>query len=218
MLIPLLLIILNLAHLNIENNNKYNLYQSNASLFPYFKSSLAVDLQVMLTHYILKGELVVDSEVNGMYSGVYGDDPNNYWGKLNASVVVHPNIDESVTVSEVRNAKCGTKYDILKGSIPKYGIPDSATYKGKRMVEKIECDTWRLEKPYQDVYYTDIMINDGKIWLIEVSYNAKTNDFDFDDKVDSNKPFINVYIYVKLTNHDLNKPSKDWFNTQEECK
>jgi hypothetical protein len=172
-------------------------------LYPFFHCDLVIDLKVGLVHFILKGDLVVDSRVNGMYSGVYGDDPQNWYGKLNTSVVVHPNTDVSVTVSEVKNHKCGELHTIPKELIPLYSIPSSAVYQGTRTVEKNMCDVWHIDAPYKDVDYVNVLVKDTMILLLEALYHTGGH---------------NVYIYVRLTNYNTVEPSADWFRPQDECK
>lgn len=169
---------------------------------PFYKCSLHVDIRVMLTHYILNGDLAVDSTTNSLFSSIYGDDPNNYWGKLNATVVVQPLLEGFVNIWAVDNTNCTSFSNVSVGNLPKYALPENATYLGTEVVDSSTCSVWRVNNPYHKVDYCDIFINKENVLLLEFPYCPDT---------------VCAHFYVRMFNHDNSRPDSKWFRKPAEC-
>lgn len=179
--------------------------QPTPDITPQFMCRLYVDIRVMLTHYILSGNLVVDAKSKGMFASLYGDDPNNYWGKLNTTVVVHPeDNNKGITVWEVKNNICETVGNASDSQIPPLSIPKDATYRGTLTVEDKICDIWRIYSPYQGVSYCDVFVNQTNVMLVEALYSTTAQ--------------ISVYISVSFRDYFIGPPDKSYFNKPGACK
>jgi len=204
MLKPLLLLstILNIINIHfVPNSVKGNVITP--TINPKFSSTLHVDIRVMLTHYILDGQLVTNADINGLFASVYGDDPNSWWGKLNATVVVHPESNSTATIYSVNNGECASK-SVNQSQIPSLMIPPSATFEGKTAVGSVLCEIWQVKDPYPQVYYTNVYVSKGNIYQIQTLYSTTAA--------------IDAEINVYFQNHDFNIPDSSWFLKPQVCK
>lgn len=171
-------------------------------------SKVHVDIQVMLTHFILNGEVVVDAERNGMFAAVYGDDPNNYWGKLNATVVVHPNANESVTIWDVNNNHCSYDGTYNDSNIPTLRLPGTASYLGNETVDQTLCEVWQVNHPYKDVEYCKLLVGPVgsssplNILMIKALYVGAS---------------AKAYFNIRFFQQNNSKPDAEWFSKPSKC-
>jgi len=139
----------------------------------YFEAEVRVDIKVMLTHFRLAGIIKVDKFLPGLYANLYGDDPNNYWGKLNATVVVEPH-NQTVIVWDIKNNFCTRYAGYNKTIIPDIALPPSAKRLDDRDCQGKNCQVWRVPEPYQDVTYADIFVWGNSIQTIEAEYTGSS--------------------------------------------
>jgi hypothetical protein len=177
-------------------------------LAPHWSADVHVDIQVMLTHFILNGKIAVDATTNGMYATVYGDDPNNYWGKLNATVVAQPLSNGSIVVWDLNNGKCSNDGEYNASTVPKLGLPPSAKYQNQEMVDQTLCEVWLVPQPYHDVEYSKIFVGPVNstqplnIAAITALYSGGA---------------ANAYLNVRIFNHNVSRPNPDWFRRPVGC-
>lgn len=165
-------------------------------------ANVTISFSVWGVQYISKGVIVVDAIANGVYFSIYGDNPQSPFKKMNMTLVVHPNVNESVSIWIVNIGTCVFEGDFNSSKIPPLTIPPTAKYIGKRDVRGLNCDVWRMNNPYEGVDYCEVMIANYNIQLIEGYYSGGT---------------LGAYFYINIFDQNNNVPSLGRFAIPEGC-
>ena len=174
----------------------------------YVTAKISVDIQVVWTHFILNGILVVDSELKGVYAQLYGDDPQDYWHKANLSAIVTPLSNNTVDIWNIKNSQCllyGNNVSTV--SLPPLSIPSDSEHRGNTTVDGISTSVWRIHNPYKGVFFVDVYITlntPHNVIRLQTEFAATTS--------------VYGYMTITLTNHNNNKPNPDWYFPPRQCK
>lgn len=167
----------------------------------FYEAEVATDIQVLATHYRGQGIIRLDRTVPGFYASVYGDDPNNYWGKLNSTVVVEP-VAPDVIIWDVENGVCTRYAGYNNRSLPPFALPDNAVPQPNKQCGDKECIVLRVSNPYRDVEFCDVSIYGDTIMAIDAKYTGAA---------------ATVWLHAEFRNVIHRHPTLDWFKRPTQC-
>lgn len=172
-----------------------------ALLGQFFEAEIATELQVATFHYRQQGVVRLDRDVPAFYAQLYGDDPDNFWGKMNVTVVAQP-VPPNVIIWSVKNNDCLRYAGYNNATIPKLAIPETATQLPPAACQDKQCDVYHVPKPYQDVEYCDVFVYGDSIMALEALSYVKG---------------YTVHMRADFRNIIHRHPAREWFNKPDIC-
>jgi hypothetical protein len=207
-----------------------------------FTCKIHVDMRVMLTHYILNGQLSLDKLTNSLAINVYGNDPYNYWGKLNLTLVMSQNSSQYLRSLDPKNQENDISHSDVKPQPHKHCVRNLATNLTVWGVRNGKCMSLPQLDPNQipplsipsDAIYKGKRMVDNKncdIWRINKPYISMPYlDVIVFNRIDQQFAVVEaiealyytedkyaVYINAKLFDIDEGMPNPEVFREPKEC-